>query len=123
MVQLSAINVFFASYEGLRLRQPMTGITDVLSVSARQAAPDAIRPFLNAFPLPTGASQPDGFAEFAATFADPARHEAGSIRLDHMLSHYINLRGRYSFADSEASQRGTNGFSLNTTNRLRTRAQ
>ena len=29
---------FFASYEGLRLRQPMTGITDVPSVSARQAA-------------------------------------------------------------------------------------
>ena len=77
---------FFASYEGLRLRQPMTGITDVPSVSARQAAPDAIRPFLNAFPLPTGASRPDGFAEFAATFANPARHEVGSIlELDHML--------------------------------------
>ena len=114
---------FFASYEGLRLRQPMTGITDVPSVSARQAAPDSIRTFLNAFPLPTGASRPDGFAEFAASFANPARHETGSIRIDHMLSPNINLRGRYNFADSEAMLRGANGFSLNTTNRVRTRAQ
>ena len=114
---------FFGSYEGLRLRQPLTGITDVPSLSARQAAPDALRPFLEAFPRPTGAARPDGFAEFAATFANPARHDAGSVRIDHITNQYATANARYSFADSEASQRGANGFSLNTTNRIRTRTQ
>ena len=114
---------FFGAYEGLRLRQPMTGITDVPSLSARQAAPDAIRPFLDAFPRPTGAPRPDGFAEFAATFANPARHDVGSFRLDHNPNFNLNTSARYSFADSEATQRGANGFSLNTQNRIRTRTQ
>lgn len=114
---------FFAAYEGLRLRQPVTAISDVPSLSARQAAPDDVRPFLEAFPLPTGASRPDGFAEFAAIFANPARHDVGSILIDQTLNSNSRLRGRYSFADSEASQRGANGFSLNTINRIRAHAQ
>lgn len=114
---------FFLSYEGLRLRQPVTGLTDVPSLSTREAAPGFIRPFLEGFPVPTGALRPDGFAEFAATFANPARHDAGSIRLDHNASSTSNLRGRYSFADSGATRRGADGFSLSTTNRIRTRAQ
>ena len=73
---------FFGSYEGLRLRNPMTGITDVPSLASRAAAAQEIRPFLNAFPLPTGAARPDGLAEFAATFANSARHDVGSFRLD-----------------------------------------
>ena len=67
--------------------------------------------------------RPDGFAEFAATFANPARHDAGSFRIDHNVNAAASLRGRYSFAGSEATQRGANGFSLNTTNRIRTRTQ
>ncbi len=114
---------FFASYEGMRLRQPLTGITDVPSISARQAAPEALRPFLSAFPVPNGATLSDGFSEFAESFGSPARHDAGSLRLDHTLSVSILLRGRYTFADSDSSQRGANGFSLNTTHRIRTRAQ
>ncbi|HEX6650163.1 MAG TPA: VIT domain-containing protein, partial [Pyrinomonadaceae bacterium] len=119
---------FFASYEGMRLSQPLTGITEVPSISARQAAPDALRPFLAAFPVPNGAvpdkaGRADGFSEFAQSFANPARHDAGSLRLQHMLSTSINLLGRYTLADSEASQRGANGFSLNTTHRIRTHAQ
>lgn len=114
---------FFASYEGMRLSQPLTGITDVPSISARQTAPDALRPFLSAFPVPNSTARSDGFSEFAESFANPARHDAGSLRLQHMLSTSINLRGRYTFADSDASQRGANGFSLNTTHRIRTRAQ
>src|SRR6185437_13030282 len=76
---------FFASYEGLRLRQPMTAITDVPSLNARQSAPDSARAFLNAFPLPNGGATANGFAEFAAAFANPARHDVASIRLDHAL--------------------------------------
>jgi Ca-activated chloride channel family protein len=113
---------FFASYEGLRLRQPLTGITDVPSIGARQAAPEALRPFLEAFPVPNGASKPDGFAEFTATFANPAQHDAGSIRFDHVFR-TASLRGSYSVADSAATQRGGYGFSLNTTQRIHGLAQ
>ena len=114
---------FFASYEGLRLRQPMVGITDVPSLSARAAAPAALRSFFDAFPVPNGASRADGFAEFASSFANLARHDAGSFRLDHVLTDRTSIVGRYSFADSSATQRGPGGFSLNTTNRIHSRSQ
>lgn len=89
---------FFASFEGMRLRQPMVGITDVPSFASRVDATAAIRPFLEVFPLPNGMARSDGFAEFAASFANPARHDAGSINLDHSLNAETMLHGRYSFA-------------------------
>lgn len=113
---------FFGSYEGMRLRRPMTGVTDVPSLASRAAAVSQIQPFLNAFPLPTGEARPDGFAEFAATFANAARHDAGSFRLDWMRDNW-NFSGKYNFADSEADQRGAGGFSLNTTNRIHSQSQ
>lgn len=114
---------FFASYEGLRLRQPVVGITDAPSLASRAAAPAELRPLLNAFPLPNGPVRPDGFAEFASSFANPARHDAGSIRIDHLVNDLTNLRLRYNFADSEATQWGPGGFSLNTTDRIHSRSQ
>lgn len=113
---------FFSSYEGLRLRQPMTALTDVPSIAARQAAPAGIQPFLEAFPLPNGTARPDGFAALAATFSNPARHDVASLRLDHNLSSELKVAGHFSFADSVSSQRGDGGLSLNTSNRIRSRA-
>ncbi|HKU72969.1 MAG TPA: TonB-dependent receptor [Pyrinomonadaceae bacterium] len=114
---------FFASYEGMSLRQPMVGITDVPSLTSRANAPAELRSFLNAFPLPTGNVRPDGFAEFASSFANPARHDVGSLRVDHSLADTTMIGGRYTFADSDATQRGPRGFSLNTTNRIDSRSQ
>ncbi len=114
---------FFAAYEGMRFRQPMVGITDVPSLNARADAPMELRSFLNAFPLPTGSVRPDGFAEFASSFANPARHDVGSIRVDHSFSNLTMIHGRYTFADSDATQRGPRGLSLNTTNRIDSRSQ
>jgi hypothetical protein len=94
----------------------MVGITDVPSSTSRAAAPVELRSFLNAFPLPNGSVRPDGFAEFASSFANPARHDIGSIRIDHALTDMSMLSLRYNFADSGATQRGPAGFSLNTTN-------
>src|SRR5215217_1567709 len=111
---------FFASYEGMRLRQPMLGITDVPSLASRVGA---LRSFLDVFPVPNGASRPDGFAEFAASFANPAQHDAGSISIDSNLNSKTTVSGRYHFADSEATLRGANGFSLNTLNRIHDRSQ
>ena len=113
---------FFGSYEGLRLRQPMTGITDVPSLFSRTAAVPEIQPFLNAFPRPTGAARPDGLAEFASTFANAARHDVGSFRLD-WIEGSSSFTGKYTFADSDADERGAGGFSLNTMNRIRSQAQ
>jgi Ca-activated chloride channel homolog len=114
---------FFASYEGMRLRQPVTSITDVPSLASRESAPIERRSFLAAFPAPNGFSRSDGFAEFAATFANPARHDVGSLRIDHSLNNKTTLSGRYNFADSNAALRGTDGLSLNTVNRLDNRVQ
>ena len=114
---------FFASYEGMRLRQPMVGITDVPSIASRTGATAAMQPFLNLFPVPNSASRPDGFAEFAASFANPARHDVGSINIDHLLNANTTLHGRYSFADSDATLRAPNGLSLNTLNRIQNRSQ
>jgi len=111
---------FFASYEGMRLRQPMVGITDVPSLASRAGA---LRSFLDVFPVANGASRPDGFAEFAASFANPAQHDVGSISIDSNLNSKTTVSGRYHFADSEAMLRGPNGFSLNTLNRIHDRSQ
>jgi Vault protein inter-alpha-trypsin domain len=109
---------FFASYEGLRLRQPMAGITDVPSLLSRTDAPAELRSFLNAFPLPNGPLRSDGFAEFASSFANPAGHDIGSIKIDQTFSGQTMLRLRYNFADSDATRRGPGNFSLNTVDRV-----
>jgi uncharacterized protein YegL len=109
---------FFASFEGMRLHKPMTGITDVPSLVSRANAVPEIQPFLNAFPVPTGAARPDGFAEYAATFSNRARHDGGAIRIDGFRGQ-SNFSGLFSFADSEADKRGAGGLSLNTINQIR----
>jgi Ca-activated chloride channel homolog len=114
--------IFFGSYEGLRLRQPITGITDVPSLFSRTAAVPEIQPFLNAFPQPTGEARTDGFAEYAAAFANAARHDVGSVRVDSSGTK-SSFMGKFSFADSGADERGAGGFSLNTINRIRSQAQ
>jgi hypothetical protein len=104
---------FFFSYEGLRLRLPQTGITSVPSITARQAAPTSIRPFLDAFPLPNGADQGNGFAAFSSTYSDPSTLDAASIRIDHAVNNRLTFFGRYNYAPSETSQRG-GPYSLST---------
>jgi hypothetical protein len=111
---------FFFSYEGLRLRQPLFGITDVPTLCLRglgscgaglSAAPAAIQPYLNAFPIPNGPNRvvggvPNGLAEFAASFSNPSTLNATSIRLDHTLNDRLTVFGRYNHAPSSIDQRG-----------------
>ena len=113
---------FFSSYEGLRLRQPAFAVTEVPSLASRSAAPGGIRPFLNAFPLPNGVSRPDGFAEYAASFNNPARHDLASLHIDDMLTNKHD-QGFLQLRDSDASARGQGGLSLNTINKIRTRSR
>lgn len=105
---------FFISYEGLRLRQPQVGIITVPSITARQAAPARIQPFLNAYPVPNGTVFTNGLAQFSASFSNPSTLNATSIRVDHTISEKLTLFGRYSYAPSDTAQRGITNSVLNT---------
>ncbi|HEU4870875.1 MAG TPA: TonB-dependent receptor, partial [Pyrinomonadaceae bacterium] len=59
----------------------------------------------------------------AATFANAARHDVGSFRLHWNPLSTLQITGKYNFADSGADARGAGGVSLNTINRIRSRAQ
>jgi hypothetical protein len=97
---------FFASYEGLRLRQPQARLSEVPSLASRELAVASIRPILNLFPRPNGRELPGGFAEFSAAYSDPSSLDAGSIRIDHTFSNRVTAFGRYNDSPSSIAQRG-----------------
>jgi len=105
---------FFFSYEGLRLRQPVTSITQVPSVASRTSAllPANIRPFLNAFPLPNGADTTNGLALFSASYSNPTSLDATSIRIDQKVGDKVTIFGRYNYAPSSLTTRGPFGGAL-----------
>ena len=107
---------FFFSYEGLRLLQPQTRITDVPTLSVRQSAVAQVQPYLNAYPLPNGpvTDTTRQFARYSASYSDPASANAASIRLDHNLSSKLTLSGRYNFAPSQLQTRAIDNTSVNT---------
>jgi Ca-activated chloride channel family protein len=113
---------FFSSYEGVRLHQPVVALTDVPSVAARLTAPASLWPLLNLYPLPTGPARPDGFAEFASSFANQGKQNAASLRIDGHPTDQLTLGGHFSFTNSHADERGAGGFSLNTLNRVANRS-
>ena len=97
---------FFASYEGLRLRQPATHQSVVPDLTSRQQAPVDLRPFLNAYPLPNDSSVAPGLAQFNGSYSDPSSLDAYGIRLDHAVSQGLHVFGRYNFSPSSLDQRG-----------------
>src|SRR5262249_39160890 len=96
---------FFFSYEGLRLRQPATQQSVVPDTAARQQAPATMRPFLDAFPIPNGASFGSALAQFNASFSNPSSLDVYSIRIDHAISSKATLFGRYDFSPSSLALR------------------
>jgi hypothetical protein len=98
---------FFASYEGLRVRQPKVANTYVPSVATIQIAPVAVQPLLNAFPKPTGPDLGNGTASFSATYSDPSSLNSYSGRIDYQLSNKTTVFGRYSDAPSDFDQRAS----------------
>jgi Carboxypeptidase regulatory-like domain len=97
---------FFFSYEGLRLRQPLTQQTVVPDAASRQQAPSTMQPYLEAYPVPNGPALGPGAAEFNAGFSDPSSLDATSIRVDHQLNSRWTLFGRYDYSPSSLVQRG-----------------
>ena len=96
---------FFASYEGLRLRQPATRQSVVPDLAARQQAPAGVRPFLDAYPVPNGAAAGPGLAVFNGSFSNPSSLDATSVKLDYAVGPAFHLFGRYSDSPSDLTQR------------------
>ncbi len=96
---------FFFSYEGLRLRQPISRVLTVPSINVRQLAPPAIQPFLTAFPIPNGSDLGNGLAQFFLSTSNPTTLDATSIRVDHTLSSKVSFFARYNHAPSESVSR------------------
>jgi len=93
---------FFVSYEGARLRLPTTQIVQVPSLFARQSAPAALAPFLNAYPIPNGPVSADDYtAQFAGGYSNSGRLDATSIRIDHYFNSHFSIFGRYNYAPSQ----------------------
>ena len=96
---------FFFSYEGLRLRQPSTQQSAVPDNQSRLAAPLAMRPFLNAFPIANSSNLGNGLAQFNSSYSNPSTMNAYSIRLDEVVNAKTSLFGRYNFSPSRLDQR------------------
>jgi hypothetical protein len=119
---------FFFSYEGLRLRLPMTSLSAVPDASytpgttnSRQNASPAMQPFINAFPLPSPnspeipcdpttdpycpSSGETGSAALNASYSNRSTLNATSLRLDHHLNDKLTFFGRYDYSPSELVER------------------
>jgi hypothetical protein len=106
---------FFFSYEGLRLTVPQPAFTNVVpDIALRQNAPAALRPLLNAFPVPNGPNQGDGTALFTSSYSTPSSLDAYGIRVDHSFGDKLRLFGRYADTPSNSLSRnpGSNFASL-----------
>ncbi len=97
---------FFASYEGLRLRQPQFQIDAYPTIATRQASHASTRPLFDAYPIPNGPEMGNGTAQFAATFSNPSTLNATSFRIDHHFNSKVTLFGRFNEAPSSTSYRG-----------------
>jgi Carboxypeptidase regulatory-like domain len=96
---------FFFSYEGLRLVVPQgSQAFFVPDMTLRQQAPAALRPFLNAFPLPNGGEDGlnDGLAFFNFAYSAPSSLDNVGIRIDHSFGDKLRMFGRYADTPSTA---------------------
>ncbi|MBK9171141.1 MAG: TonB-dependent receptor [Bryobacterales bacterium] len=100
---------FFASYEGLRLIQPVISVPSrVPSLAARENATGLVKQLLEAYPLPV-APPIDGLpleTPYITSFSNPSNLDATSIRIDHSFTPRFTLFGRYNYAPSENRERG-----------------
>jgi hypothetical protein len=95
---------FFFSYEGLRLLLPGYISDDAVpSTALRQSAAPGVQPFLNANPLPNGATNADGLtALFSGGYSSPNGLDSWGIRIDQALGEKFRLFFRAAGTSSNA---------------------
>jgi hypothetical protein len=102
---------FFFSYEGQRLRVPFTRTEVVPSTWLRANAIAAVKPLLNAYPLPTNGDMTGvPTATTISTFSNPSVLNATSLRLDYMATPKLSLFVRGNYGPSNGSQHGAFDF-------------
>ena len=115
---------FFFSYEAHRLRVPKTGQINVPSIRVRETGFPALRPLMNAFPIPTGAETTSslcsatptdptpcapngrrysGVAPYAFSIGEPSNLDTIGIRIDHTVNSKLMLFGRLNEAPSNVT--------------------
>jgi len=111
---------FFASYEGLIVRQPQVANTYEPTLATIRSAPAVVQPLLKAFPKPNGKDFGNGTAQFIGDYSDPSSMNAGSIRVDYLPTQKTTIFGRYNYAPSNLDQRSgisTQQWNYNTVSR------
>ncbi len=101
---------FFVGYEGLRLIQPTAAtIQYVPDLFMRQKAAPAIRPILNAYPIPNGidygSANGPSLAQFIAPFSLPSSIDSTSVRIDHNFAQKLSMFFRYGDTPSMTTSR------------------
>jgi hypothetical protein len=102
---------FFGSYEGLRLKQPNVRVESEPTTAVRSQAAPALRPYLNALPVPNGKDLGNGKAEFAASYSDPGSFNVFGLRLDARMTNTLTGFFRVSHTTSDAKQRAFGALS------------
>ena len=87
---------FFASYEGLRMSQPMVWNVPVPSLAARGNSLPWAQPLLSMFPAPNGPALGQGLSQWSGAASRPAAFDAGALRLDQALTSRLTAFARYS---------------------------
>ena len=102
---------FFVSYEGLRLAAPQAATVNYVPDAAlRASVPAPLQRVLNAFPLPSMGGIDDaanGFAQYIASWSNPASLNSVSVRFDHFLTNRWRFFFRFSDTNSASETRGT----------------
>ena len=93
---------FFLAYEGIRLRQPFAWTTPVPSQDFRATAPSWMSPLLDAYPLANGTDLGRGLAEWTGRNTRPSSLDAGSARVDQLITSRVSLFVRYSDSPSQS---------------------
>jgi hypothetical protein len=108
---------FFVSYEGLRMRTPTSGYSDVPSDSVREGtlAPGlnvypGLLPYLTLPPPPNGTDE-YGNPAFFASYSNPSSTNATSVRIDEKIGDRITLFGRVGYSPSHNNVRSI--YSIN----------
>jgi hypothetical protein len=103
---------FFLSFQHMALRGPYVSRQPVPSMETRESSPDWVRPALDLFPVPNGASLGGGLASWYGRNIRPSQLDSGMARIDHALTSRATLFARYN--DSPSS----NQFGATQVNRL-----
>lgn len=100
---------FFYSYEGLRLRTPVSAsLTGVPSLAIRQdpRVTPQLQQIFNSYPIPDpGTDRGNGLATFTAGYASPSQLDASSLRIDHSFSDRFKIFGRAAYTPSNITTR------------------